>query len=231
MASSLRKSARLLRRIALGPLALLLIYGLLALLLPRIPVGPDASSPPTEGVTVWVESNGVHTDFVVPTRSATIDWEERFPIEWFPELARPCDFVAIGWGDRGFYLETPDWSDLRFSVAFKAAFFLGSAAAHVEWIPYEPEPGEGCRKLVLTEAQYRRLVDYLLATFQRDEAGRFRHIDHRGYNTRDAFFEANGTYSLIRTCNEWTGAGLDAIDVRTGAWTPFAGDVLRWLPK
>ena len=231
MASALHKVVRLLRRIGLGLLALLLLYGLLALLLPLIPVGPEATAPPPEGATVWVESNGVHTQFVVPTRNATIDWEQRFPSEWFPELTYPCAFVAIGWGDKGFYLETPNWSDLRLSVAFKAAFFLGSAAAHVEWIPYEPEPGKRCRKLVLTEAQYRRLVDYLLATFQLDEAGRFRRIDHPGYNTRDAFFEASGTYSLVRTCNQWTGSGLAAIDVRTGLWTPFAGNVLRWLPE
>ena len=76
-----------------------------------------------------------------------------------------------------------------------------------------------------------RLADYVLSSFTCQADGRLEPIDHPGYTPHDRFFVAKGTYSLIHTCNGWTGTGLDAIGVRTGLWTPFAGDVMRQLDE
>jgi uncharacterized protein (TIGR02117 family) len=225
------KGRRLLRsalRLFLGLLALLGLYGASALLLPRIPLNRSWRNPPA-GIPVFVESNGVHTDFVVPVRSATIDWTRHLPFRWFEAVDETFEYLSFGWGDRGFYLETPGWEDLRFGIAFKAVFFLGSSALHVTYERWPPMARDDCRELRLTQDQYRRLCDFLLASFTRDAEGRFEPIDHPGYTPRDRFFVAKGTYSLFHTCNGWTGAGLDAIGVRTGVWTPFARDVMRQL--
>lgn len=226
-----RRGRRLLRwlaRIAVGALALLALYGGLALLLPRIPLHADWRNP-VSGIPIYVESNGVHTDFVLPARTATLDWSSHLPFAWFEQADETFEYVSIGWGDRGFYLETPGWKDLRLSVAFKAVFFLGTSAMHVTWYRWPPLPSADCRELRLTPEQYRGLADFILSSFTRDADGRLEPIDHPGYTEHDRFFVANGTYSLIHTCNGWTGAGLDAIGVRTGLWTPFAGDVMRQL--
>lgn len=223
----LRTLLRIFKWTALGLLGLVVLYGALAVVLPRIAVNPD-HRPPERGIEIFLVSNGVHVDFVVPARSAVRDWTQELPPSWFERVDPFHDHLSFGWGDKGFYLETPTWSDLRFSVAFKAAFFLSSAALHVTWC-WRPRTGERCRSLRLTDEQYRSLCDWLLASFQRDESGALRRIDHAGYGPHDRFFEANGTYSLVRTCNEWTGAGLREIGVKTGVWTPFAGDVLRHL--
>ena len=100
---------------------------------------------------------------------------------------------------------------------------------HVTYIRRPPIASDTCRLLLLADDQYRRLVDFLLASLQHDAGGRLLRIDHAGYTPHDRFFEANGTYSLIHTCNSWTGSGLDVIGVKTGLWTPFAWDVLRYL--
>ncbi|MSR48161.1 MAG: DUF2459 domain-containing protein [Planctomycetes bacterium] len=92
-------------------------------------------------------------------------------------------------------------------------------------------PGPRCRQITLSEAQYLKRCGYLLASFVCDVTGQPQRIDHAGYTPYDRFFESNGSYSLITTCNEWTGAGLRGIGVRAGCWTPFAGDVLRPLPE
>jgi uncharacterized protein (TIGR02117 family) len=225
----LRKLLRALRLVAVALLAFLLLYGLAVALLPRFAVN-SAYAPPASGLTIYVESNGVHTDFVVPVRSSVVDWTAVVHPADFARVDDSFSYVAFGWGDRGFYLETPHWSDLKLGTAFKATFFLSSSAMHVTYVRFEPQRDAECRRLVVSDEQYRALVDFLLASFARDERGAVRRIDHPGYTPCDAFFEAVGTYSFVDTCNEWTGAGLRAMGVKTGCWTPFAGDVLRYLP-
>lgn len=223
-----RSLLRTLKWSAIGLLGLILLYALLAVTLPRITVNSSHRSP-KEGVRVFIESNGVHADFIVPVRTSAINWTQHLPVEWFEAVDRSYGYLAFGWGDKGFYLDTPTWSDLEFGTAFKAVFFLGSAAMHVAYVRFEPVPNDRCRLLVLSEDQYRDLTDYLLDSFARDEAGQLLRIDHPGYTPQDRFFDARGRYSLVNTCNEWTGAGLRRIGVRTGLWTPFAPDVLRNL--
>ena len=219
---------RWLKRTVYGVLAFLLIYAVVAFLLPRIPIHSDYQAP-ASGVKLFIESNGVHTDFVVPVSSSVVDWTKHLPREWFEQVDASFQYVSFGWGDRGFYLETPNWGDLRFGTAFKATFFLSSTLMHVTYLKWEPPENERCRPLVVSEAQYRTLVEFLLATFERDSNGSLQRVDHAGYTPRDRFLKARGRYSLVRTCNVWTGEGLDAMGVKTGFWTPFAGDVMRYL--
>jgi hypothetical protein len=40
------------------------------------------------------------------------------------------------------------------------------------------------------------------------------------------FYEANGGYSLVLTCNEWTGRALRESGVRTGLWTPLSQSIM-----
>ncbi len=234
----LRTLLRILRRTALAMLAGLALYVLLALLLPRIPVHSDYrpipetaghGGPLADPVLIFVESNGVHTDFALPVRSAWIDWAQHLPTHWFERVDADFEYLAFGWGDKGFYLETPTWADLKVSTAFQATFFLGSTAMHVTYLWRAPVPNERCRPLRITAEQYQELIEFLLSSFERDADGRLRLIDAKGYTPYDRFFEANGTYSFIHTCNAWTGRGLDRMRVKTGLWTPFAWDVLRYL--
>ncbi len=75
----------------------------------------------------------------------------------------------------------------------------------------------------MTPTQYRRLAAYIRASF-RDGGARY-----RGYAGYDAFYEANGRYSAVRTCNAWTGDALRFAGVRVGWWTPFPVTVMGWF--
>jgi hypothetical protein len=52
----------------------------------------------------------------------------------------------------------------------------------------------------------------------------------RGYGPRDIFYAANGRYTAIDTCNQWTGQALRAGGAPVAAWTPFSFLVLWNLP-
>lgn len=58
------------------------------------------------------------------------------------------NYIAFGWGDKGFYLDTPTWADLKFSTAFKAAFWMGQSAMHTTYYR-EVKEGEDCKRLCL----------------------------------------------------------------------------------
>jgi len=221
-----RQNPRAILRVAarvVGGLALLLAcYGLAALIGGMIPANANWRAPAT-GVTIYVETNGVHTGIVMPKVAAGVDWRGLLRPE---HLADPryaaYDHAAFGWGERAFYLETPTWADVRPLTVLKAALGSDRTLVHVDHLP-RPRIGEDVRALVLRPAEYRRLAAFLRASF----AGRPGHL--RGYADHDVFYDARGRYDAIRTCNAWTGDALRHAGVRVGAWTPFSSSVMRWF--
>lgn len=204
-----------------------LVYLLLGISLGAIAVNRDFS-PAERGIEIFVWSNGVHADLVLPARTAEIDWTALFPPDDFKAVPRNPRHVAIGWGDRDFYLKVPQWSDLSFGVAFKSLFLPSESAMHVTYCG-PPIPGESCKRTMITAAQYRLLIQHIKKSVRTDGTGCGIAIPAPGYSDRDIFYEADGSYNLIGNCNEWTGAGLRRAGVRMGLWTPLAGSVLDHL--
>lgn len=192
-----------------------------------IPVNADFT-PSAEGIELCVRSNGIHTDYVVPAQTRVVDWHGQHPPAHFPRLTRMPAYIAYGWGDRGFYLETPNWSDLKLGTALVAVSGLGEGALHVEYLDH-PRGGERVACTRVSEAQYTRLARYIQRTFKRDENGAVLRIDAPGYGDADAFYEARGAYNLFFTCNEWVRRGLSESGIRAPAWSPFDGALLRQL--
>jgi uncharacterized protein (TIGR02117 family) len=218
---------RLILRFVLGVIAFVILYFLCSFWLPYLKVNQDYKLP-VSGIAIYLESNGVHTDFVLPAKTEQMDWFTQFPCRHFQEVDTTYRFVAIGWGDRGFYLYTPTWSDLTFLTAFKAAFALDSAAMHVTYHPNTPRVDEWTQKLVLTPEQYQHLISYIIHGFKKRN-GAYWHIDGHSYGMQDTFYEAEGCYSLFNTCNVWTGNGLKNAGVRVGIWTPFEDGIRKQL--
>lgn len=178
--------------------------------------------PPARGVTIWIEDNGIHTGLVLPKRAAGLDWRRVFTPDAIvdPRFAAH-EFVAVGWGERDFFLETPTWWDVTPDTLIAAAGGSDDAVLHVEHVA-RPVVGERVRKVVLTTAQYRRLAEFIRANLAEGRPV-------RGYAGYDAFYPAHGRYDALRTCNTWTGRALRAAGVRVGRWTPFAATVTWWL--
>ena len=202
------------------------------MLLGYVPVNGDYCPPPAaDRVVIFIRANDIHTDFVLPVREpkTDVDWRDVFPVEHFQANVASDKYVAVGWGDRGFYMDTPQWKDLKFSTLVNALFLPSASVLHVEFLPAAAE-SESFREVHVSRAQYRILVDHIRASIRPDETGRPISAGAVTYGPRDHFFQARGSYHLFNTCNQWTGRGLKQAGVPTGLWTPLKDQVLRPLP-
>ena len=198
---------------------LILLYLLAAYILSRISVNGNMVSL-ENSMELYILTNGVHTDLVVPIKSNEIDWSKVIKFENTLSKDTLMKYIAFGWGDKGFYLETPNWSDLKPSVAFKAMFYLGKSAMHTT---FHKELNEGgtCVKIMINKLEYTKLTNFILESFQKDDRGGVLHIKGHSYGDNDAFYEAKGVYGLFNTCNTWTNNGLKYCGQRACLWTPF----------
>ena len=144
---------------------------------------------PEEGVVIFVRTNGVHTWIMMPTVSPDMDWRPIAPAAHIRDPRYAGNYLAFGYGNREFYLNTPRWADLRPRTAFAAAFGSGPSLMHVEH-EWNPRVLEYQKRLVLTREQYRRLARHVAASFDRDGSGRTMPLLGRGYGPADVFYEA-----------------------------------------
>jgi len=215
----LKKTFKILVWTILTPVFLIALYLGAAFVLSRISVEKEKTE--KEGITLYILTNGVHTDLVMPVRNAQIDWSKEVLFANTKGNDTSAQWIAFGWGDKGFYLETPTWADLKFSTAFKAATGLSSSAIHATYYRSLRE-GDDCIKLTADSAQYARLIDYIQESFDHDENGHVIHIvTNANYGNTDAFYEAKGSYSLFHTCNTWANSGLKRCGQKACLWTPF----------
>ncbi|HEX8262166.1 MAG TPA: TIGR02117 family protein [Allosphingosinicella sp.] len=221
----MRRALRIALRAAAALLAVPAFYFLAALVLGAVPANRGWREA-KEGVTIFVRTNGVHTWILVPKVTPEMDWRPLVP---GAHLADPRwgrgDYVALGYGNRTFYLETPTWGDLSMKNAFLAAFGRGRTLMHADH-DHDPRPSEDTRPIVLRRDEYRRLVQFARASFQYDSNGRTMPLIGRGYGPSDMFYEAVGPYSVVYTCNSWTGRALREAGVRTGVWTPLSQSIM-----
>ena len=78
------------------------LYGVLCLLLPLIPISAEKTTEP-KTITIYLLSNGMHTDLVLPTQNDFIDWTTKVsPNDTKGKIKG--DWLAFGWGDKYPYL-------------------------------------------------------------------------------------------------------------------------------
>lgn len=197
------------------------------ILIGLIPVNNDFQPAP-DGVEIYVTSNPVHAEIVLPIQSTVIDWRNEFSADSFPSDTSWATHVAVGWGDRGFFLKTPTWADFKVSVAANALFLPSETCLHVT-MKGTVVTGANTRAVRISNQQYAQLVGYIKDAFRRDTGDGLLHVNGEHYSSNDAFFEAEGTYHFLNTCNSWVGRGLQATGVRIGWLTPLPKTVFWYL--
>lgn len=200
-------------------LGIVVLYIALGYFLPFIEVSAKDDGKKKE-IPVYIYTNGVHTDIVMPVKNDLQDWSTKIPFGNTKSKSTDYNYVGVGWGDKGFYLDTPTWADLKFSTAFKAAFWLSESAMHCTFYKTMKE-GDDCKKIMISRDQYKKLVDFVDAKFDKDQNGNYNLIPTNAvYGNDDAFYDAHGKYSFLNTCNTWANNALKAADQKAAFWTP-----------
>lgn len=212
----------------------LLCYALFAAISAVIPVSAEATPPEGQPVyEVYLLKSGPHTDFLVKVKTDVHDWSEDFP---FANNANPdttLSWLALGWGDKNFYMKTPTWADLTVSTAVGAAAGLGTAGIHASYYFAVPTD-RPIISLKLSHNQYMRLCAYVSRSLISDGNGKRIMLQPMmpGVNFDfDRYYDAHGRYSMIHTCNTWINNGLKASGLRACLWTGFAEGIFFQYDK
>lgn len=195
------------------------IYLLLAFIISAIPVSKEKGQI-NQTIPCYIISNGVHTDIVVPVKNQLKDWTVDFPYQNNRVPDSTMQYLAIGWGDKGFYMETKSWGELKMSVAFKCVFGLSESALHVTYYK-ELKQDQHKVNLFLNERQYKNLIAFIEKSIERKNEQSMFIKTHMVYSDNDSFYESTGTYSLFNTCNTWTNQALKAAGQNACLWTAF----------
>ena len=224
MPSATRKALKIVGYAAGTLVGISALYLASAFVLSRIPV-PKADPQATPDVLVYLHTNGVHTDIVVPIKTDQLDWSQMLPFSNIPSGDTTLRYIAFGWGDKGFYLHTPTWAQLKFSTAFVAAFWLGRSAMHTTYL-HALDAGPDTVPLYLSHAEYAQLIAYIQQSFRYDANGHVQHISGHSHGYNDAFYEAHRVYSFLYTCNTWTNNALKVSGQKACLWTPSDKGIL-----
>jgi uncharacterized protein (TIGR02117 family) len=214
---------------ACAPLLLLAAFLLAAWIGSSLPRNTDWSEP-ADGITIMVETNGIHTGIVMPVSSRVKDWRETFPTAGLPRAdGQYPTHIAIGWGEKEVFLKTPTWNDLSISTALRIVFRGGDGLLRVAHY-VRPAPSPYHRPIRLSEAEYARLVARIEEALPPAPAGTARSV-YTSYEPNAVHYDATGHYTLGNTCNQWVGDTLAFAGIEMGRWTPLAGGVMKWIPE
>jgi uncharacterized protein (TIGR02117 family) len=179
--------------------------------------------------TVYLSSDGLHTNLFVPTKTAVYDWT-RLTSGLASDLSAGDRYIQFGWGDRRFYMETPDWNQVNPLEALRALFFWqNSTAMFVKgYVSLPPPPNEDWKCVRLGKTDYLAMMTFIDRSFQINPQGQ-KHRLGSGQDHQSGFYAATGYYSLLNTCNSWAANALRAANVNTPLWGGLAPPILMHL--
>ncbi|MGX1786498.1 TIGR02117 family protein [Bosea sp. NPDC055332] len=212
-----------LRHVALS-LVVLAIACALAIAIGALRFGSAAALSGERAVTIYVASNGFHSDIVLPTVSASRDWRTLLAASPLTEPHRDAPWIAFGWGAETAYTKLGTLADLSLGLILKAAAFDRSVV-HVQPVT-AVRTGADLRSFIVSEAGYRALVGHIEASMQLDEAGGPVILPGISHGTGDAFLRGRDRFWLLRSCNVWVGEGLRKAGLPIGLWTPLAQSLM-----
>lgn len=202
------------------------IYMAAALVGSHIPAN-NAWRQPSDGIDIFVETNGVHVSLIVPIAAASEDLSDLINPYHLVKRDLYGTHVMIGWGHKRVYRNARTWGDVKSGDITSAIFGSDDTTLHVYHL-INPQ-GLSYRKMLrVTPEQFRKIVGQIRSSFRLDAAGRSR--AYPAYGPDNLFYDSVGHYSAFNTCNTWTGNVLRRAGVPMGVWTPMPGGVMRWFP-
>lgn len=222
-AAMVRKAVKAAIGMALAIVGLVAIYLAAAVIGTVWTTGGTAKAAGGGSHTIYVLSNGFHSDIALPVEAGQAPAGLPVAPEDLPGGLTGTRYLIVGWGSETAYTSLLALTDLTAKIAFKALLFDRSVM-HV--LPYSGAfQGDRVYRLDLDAAQYRRLVDFVSDTFSTDGDNRAELLEGITQGFGDVFYRASPRFSLFYGCNAWTGEALRYAGVDVGRWTPFAQSI------
>jgi len=215
------KTGRWVGRLLSLLLALPAVYLAAALIGSLVPVNSGWKEP-AGGTAVYIADNGIHADIIMPVQALGLDWSRFIPRSGFAAVPPNSAWIAFGSGEQNVYLNTPTWWDITPRTLW-SALAGGKRVIHVEYVS---SPNYAVREIRLRPEEYRRLWAAVRADFALDQQARPIRIDHPGYGTADAFYQATGKANMVRTCNAVEAGWLRLAGAKTSLWPPFVNGLI-----
>jgi len=176
---------------------------LLVLLMLGAGCAPPASELPTPhapGTVIYVVGQGWHTGLVIRRQDIPEAlWPEHHD---FPE----AQYLEVGWGDQQFYQA----AEGTLGLALKAALNSTASVLHVVGLHLPPEaffPDSEIIAVRLTPNGFARLCTYIHNAYKKAASGQAMPLGP-GWYEYSRFYQAEGRYHLLYTCNTWLAEAL-----------------------
>ena len=164
-----------------------------------------ACANPAAEVAFPRDAKNVRTVFVVRDawHAAIVAKKLDIPIAVLPELDDfpSAEYLEFSWGDRD-YFPAPD---AGIGLALKAAFWSSGSVLHVVGFKEAVTnffPSAEIIDIHLSEENFQRLVKFISETFSRPHPPAPAEA-RPGLFPQGRFYDAEGKFSLLRTCNTW----------------------------
>lgn len=207
------------------PMLVIGLYMAAAFIGSHLPVNSRWTEP-SNGVVIFVETNGVHVSLIVPIVAEGEDLSDLIRTDQLSDPMLYGTHAMIGWGHRAVYRDAETWRDVKSGDIGSAIFGSDKTTLHVYHLT-NPEPLPFRKMLRVTSAQYRSIIGQIRASFRLDKKGRS--TAYPAYGPDNLFYDSGGHYDAFTTCNTWTGSVLKRAGVKIGIWTPMPGGVMRWF--
>ncbi len=174
---------------------------------------------------ICVSNTGIHSNILVPTKNNIYNWQNYLSIDKIGiDTDTNYKYLSFGWGDKDFYMSVASLSDLDFSTTFKTIFLPTTSVMYVKG--YQALPKNIEVKCIHTDKiNYLRLIKFIKNSFQLDRNRRIIRIGN-GHTSNAGFYAAKGNYSILKTCNSWTGEGLRKADINTPLWDGLSSAIM-----
>lgn len=177
---------------------------------------------------VYISSvQNFHVEIVVPVANDVFDWRSHLTFSQIGPNADNYRYLSFGWGDRNFFMN----ASFDPITIFDTLFLPGPTVMHVWGHPDLKELssyGLEVKQIRLNRKNYLMLMKFIDAGFQHDAQHQVRYL-RRGLYRESGFYDAVGSYSILRTCNTWTAEALRKADVNTPVWPALAQPVMYQL--
>lgn len=179
-------------------------------------------------IAIYVKKSGIHTDILVPVKTPVWNWQKSIDFKSITTDSNSIEYLAFGFGDRTFFIESSHGGFPQISSLFSALFLPTPPTMRV--LVYrdisQNLPEIKCVKI--SKYHYLQLVNFIKDSFQLDGENN-KIIIEKLPNYRGSFYEARGTYSILRSCNDWTGEALRTAEVNTPVWSGLSSAIMWHL--